>query len=1473
MDRRPFRPARDSRRCASWLLLLILLGALWAPGSAAEPAQPAPGDAEPRPPASMQINPDRLHPALRRALLDPAAPAACPADEACAHRAEQTADGFLPIVVEWRSEPVPAAEVSAIPDRLARRQALVAALQAEAQRSSGALQADLQTAAARGLARNVRAFWVSPVIALEARPELIADLSRRADVAQIRPDEKLVLEDADFRSVPAPATASNLPWNLDLVNAGLARDALRLDGTGVVLANLDTGVDWQHPALLTKYRGYREKGLAVHRGNWHVSTNEPYLYPGDGNGHGTHTMGTMVGEDDAGKRIGVAPGARWIAVKLFTNSGYTYESWIHDAFQWVMAPAGDFALAPDVINNSWGSQISSDDRYRPDLKALRAAGILPVFAAGNDGPGPGTIDSPGSTPEALAVGAVDPDKRVASFSGRGPSPWKEIKPELAAPGTNIVSAFPGGGYAEGAGTSMAAPHVAGLAALLLQASPNLTPDQIEQLLVVTAQPLGSPAPNNATGHGLVNAYAAGLRVTASGELLGRVVRPDGGGIAQAAVTVTRRDTGPAVTIAGDAAGRFTLALQPGRYDVTARAFGFDPAARYGVDVATGAQTGLAITLTAQPAGSLFGRVTDLATGAPLSATISVAETPVRVQTDPNTGLYSLALPAGDYRATVTAAAHRIGHIAERVAVGAGQLADVALPRGPHILLVDSGRWYYKSKIRYFEDALAALDYPYDLWSIRDPFGQHDSATDRPTKDALSPYDLVIWSAPLDSPGLIGAGDAITGYLRGGGHLLVTGQDVAYWDAGGSPMDPPAKYLTEDMGLSFISEGNLGDLTGVPRTPFEGAVLALNTSDSSRDQYDADAAAVTNGLLTRPAFRWADESIGAATAGVCRPYRAAWLGFGLEGAGPQPARVDALRRFMGWFEEPPAPYGLAASASPAPLIGLPGTSISHTIRVDSTGIATDTIRVLLEGGTWPLDLELPDGRHVPGDSSFRLAGCASAALTATITLPPGLASDARSIHTLRLVSQGDPTVAATVTLTAKTPAPILFVDDERWYFHGDRYTTTLDALKASFDTFDTRGSRIAPAPDTLKRYPLVVWATGYDWLTPLTEADESHLGAYLDAGGRLLLSSQDLMDVNGDDPFVAERLGVVGASLNITATEVSGVNGGPLREGLGPWPLTYPFRNWSDGLYLAPAARATLHDAGLHTVAAARPAAAWRTAFFSFPLETLDAAPRRTLLGRTLLWLSPLGESRLQAPPVAAGGSRIPVTLTLGLADAAPRAGLGATLPLLPETTLVPGSVRGPWAYDAATDALVWAGDLAPGAPITLGAELQLAAGIPAGTLLPLAARLDAGDGLVLPAEAPVQVDVPWLTLALAAPDGEIAPGAVLDFELTAANRGAVDATAQLTQTLPAGLQIVPGSPWASAGQIVSAAADRLTWTGTLPPGAQAVIRFRAAVAPQRPRDHLIARADLTDQHGRLVSAWAAMYVAARVYLPVIMRGG
>jgi uncharacterized repeat protein (TIGR01451 family) len=1398
-----------------------------------------------RPASASSLEPRRLHPTLLRALSD--------AD----------ASARLPVIVEWRRDPGLAARTATASDRPTRRQQVVTALQADAAQHAASLRSFLEDATTQGLADGMRMFWASPIIALRARPELIAALSARADVVQVRPDAPLFLEPPRYRQADSPTGPATLPWNLTMIDAGLASDALGLDGRGVVVANLDTGVDWQHPALIRQYRGYNPKGPAVHAGNWYVATNEPYMYPGDGHGHGTHTMGTILGDDGAGHRPGVAPGARWIAVKLFTNDGVTYESWIHDAFQWILAPAGDPMLAPDIVNNSWGSDVGGDDRFRADVAAWRAAGILPVFSAGNNGPRAGSIGSPASYPEALAVGAIDSERAVATFSARGPSLWGEVKPELVAPGVDVWSTFPGGGYALGDGTSMAAPHVAGVAALLWQANDALTPDQIEVILKATARPLGAITPDPASGWGVVNAYAAGLRVTEHGELAGRVTRIDGGGISTPTLTASLRDGSQAVTVVGDASGAFTLALRPGRYDVTAQAFGFAPQTAYAVAVMTNTRTTLALELALLPWGVVFGRVADAATGTPLAAEIVVEGTPARAATDAATGMYSLALPEGVWTLRFTAEAHRIARAAVTVTAGSSHQLDQALTAAPRILLVDSGPWYYESQIGYFVDALDALAYPYTLWPIRNPFGLDDGPTDLPTADDLLAYDAIVWSAPLDSPGLIGADEALVAALAQGRRLLVSGQEVAFWDAGG-PLSSPATYLWRGLGITFLNEGHLADLAGSGL--LEGITLTLNSPDSARQQTTPDAVILTQPLLASPALTWPGGEIGGAIGGTCRPYRAAWLGFGLEGAGPRSARIEVMDRLLNWLTAEPAPYGLEVDASPLPLIGRPGEEVTQTLRVHNIGVQTDTIDLAIAPGPWPFALTMPDGRQVVASTSFTVGACAPVTITARTAIPAGTPRHTSAASIVRLTSQSDPAATAIITLTAKTPAPLLLVDDERFYDHQDRYTDTLEALAVPYDLVTT-GGNVGPPLTILTRYPFVLWTTGYDWYSPLTPADEAALGAYLDQGGRLLISSQDLLDVSGLSPFVRDRLGVARAQLTITATEALPALGGPWGDDGQVWPLFYPFPNWSDGIIVGAPTTATVEDRAGNVIGAARAGASWRTAFFAFPLEALQAAARQELLQRALLWLSPLGASRLEAPAVAREGSRIPFTLTLALEDGQEH--VEARLPLPAEMTLTPDRLWGPWRYDAATRALIWSGELSPDAPLAMGAEAELTTDIADGAELPLVAHLAQREGLTLTAQTTVLVDSARFTLAKRGTPDAITLGQRVTYTLTVANRGVAAGAAVISDALPSGMALVPGSAVATQGVITEETAG-LRWSGTLAAGDEAQITFEAtAVVASGAR--LVNRAELREEDGRLRRARTQTAILTRAYLPLLER--
>jgi hypothetical protein len=225
-------------------------------------------------------------------------------------------------------------------------------------------------------------------------------------------------------------------------------------------------------------------------------------------------MGIMVGGSAGGTAIGVAPDAKWIAVKVLNDAGFGVSSIIHQGFQWILSLPS--AEAPDVINNSWGETNVNrcDLTFEPDIQALRAAGIAVVFVAGNDGPGSSTSESPANNPGAFSVGATDNTNTIASFSSRGPSPSGprcgngSIFPNVVAPGVNIKTSDPFVGYIHGDGTSFSAPHVAGIMALLIGAFPDLTVSELESVLKQSALDLGTSGPDNDYGYGLVNGYDA-----------------------------------------------------------------------------------------------------------------------------------------------------------------------------------------------------------------------------------------------------------------------------------------------------------------------------------------------------------------------------------------------------------------------------------------------------------------------------------------------------------------------------------------------------------------------------------------------------------------------------------------------------------------------------------------------------------------------------------------------------------------------------------------------------------------------------------------------------------------------------------------------------------------------------------------------------------------------------------------------------
>ena len=409
---------------------------------------------------------------------------------------------LTPVIVELAAQVDPAAAAASATSgsRRGRGRAVVDALQDVANRTQPPILALLATEQARGNVARIVPLWVFNGVAVMATEPVIRRLQAHPAVWEIRPDEAI----PPPAPTPAAATSSlgGTEWNIAAIRAPevWALDP-RFDGEGSVVGSFDTGVDVTHPDLAPRYRG-------DHAISWF----DPYGERGtpfDPNGHGTHTTATAVGGDSGGSSIGVAPGARWIAAKAWNDAGVGLISAFHQIFQWFLAPGGDASAAPDVVTSSWAlTSVGCVNEFVADIQALRAAGIFPAFAAGNSGPGAGSVRSPGAHPESFAVGAVDAFDGIAEFSGTGPSPCDgSVKPDLAAPGVGIRSAIPGG-YAVYNGTSMATPHVSGAVAVLRSIDPRLGVEELEDVLRRGAVDVGLSGPDNTFGSGRLDLLAS-----------------------------------------------------------------------------------------------------------------------------------------------------------------------------------------------------------------------------------------------------------------------------------------------------------------------------------------------------------------------------------------------------------------------------------------------------------------------------------------------------------------------------------------------------------------------------------------------------------------------------------------------------------------------------------------------------------------------------------------------------------------------------------------------------------------------------------------------------------------------------------------------------------------------------------------------------------------------------------------------------
>lgn len=585
---------------------------------------PAPAFAGQRPPAGVEegtVRPEIVHPDLQ-AQLDRAGP----------------------------GQPVDAVVIlDAQPDLTGLGVGSPAVLTALRDAAAGSQQDVVELVHSRAGA-VVNTFWLQNMLLVRATPATLAAVTGIARVERIVPNFTVTApEPEDTAILGEPSGGAATTWGIDHIGVDEVWSGFGLDGSGVRVATLDTGVDIRHPDLAGKLVTDDVKDPR-HPGGWiefDVAGHPVDSEPVESQFHGTHVAGTIHGGRAGGTAIGVAPAAEMMHALVIPGGTGSFAQivagmqWALDPFDHLGQPAGRPA---DIVNMSVGAIGFVDEIVEP-ARNMHFAGVFPAFAIGNNCRA-GFTSSPGNVFESVGIGATDEHDDVPAFSCGGvvsravwsdpPAEWPSsyIKPDLSAPGVGVRSALSGtAGYWELSGTSMATPHVAGTVALMLQADPSLTVDEIFGELLDTAffdDRYGPERPNIRFGHGRIDALAAVARVVPAGGVTGTVTDADGGDRLAGAV-VADPVTGRQATTGTD--GAFTLRLPAGAYDLTVSRFAYADAVLPGVAVAEEEFTSVAAALPPVATGTASGTVTFAPSGRPVpGATVRILRTPVEVST-------------------------------------------------------------------------------------------------------------------------------------------------------------------------------------------------------------------------------------------------------------------------------------------------------------------------------------------------------------------------------------------------------------------------------------------------------------------------------------------------------------------------------------------------------------------------------------------------------------------------------------------------------------------------------------------------------------------------------------------------------------------------------------------------------------------------------------------------------------------------
>ena len=561
-------------------------------------------------------------------------------------------------------------------------------LKASAEKSQASVSAYLANAGV-----SYESFWIKNTMLVKNSSKVVLSaLQYMPGVTSIRATKTYILYEPEKDKSLIEAEGKGVEPNIAHVQAPAVWD-LGYTGEGLVVSSVDTGVRYTHTALVNQYRGNNGDGSFTHDYNWFDPYGDHTASPADDNGHGTHTMGTMVGDDGGSNQIGMAPGATWMACRGCNTSSCTDVALLACA-EFIAAPTTTAGtnpnpdMRPNVVNNSWGDCSQSyDDWYQDVVDAWHAAGVYPVFSNGNSSncgysapPGLNTVGNPARYGNVTGVGSSgEQNGQYASHSNWGPTDnldtinptdgFDEMKPQVIAPGVSIRSSVNTSdtAYQDGwTGTSMSAPHVTALIALMWQAAPCLVGDYAttENLIESSATDIvyndgssGTPTdfPNYASGWGEINALAAvqaASGLCGNSILTGTITSDSDVPLEGARVEITGTvDTNHRV-VTTNASGVYSANVNADTYTVEASLFGFESASVSGVVVPDGETITVDLQLVELPNTQVTGVVYDGGIegtpevhGIPLAAKLTFSMTGYEesIYSDPFTGEYEITL--------------------------------------------------------------------------------------------------------------------------------------------------------------------------------------------------------------------------------------------------------------------------------------------------------------------------------------------------------------------------------------------------------------------------------------------------------------------------------------------------------------------------------------------------------------------------------------------------------------------------------------------------------------------------------------------------------------------------------------------------------------------------------------------------------------------------------------------------------------